>query len=159
MGVELMRESGLPYILVVIGIAVWILFLLNTWGVIKFPFKRAEIETLDVQLTKTLRVLQENAQQANELSTQLQNEVSNRAKALHALEDQLKELRHQKNLLDLPSEQKEALQRLLKKSATTREIFTSSDFWFGQILGNVVVSALFYMLGIRHERKQSHNLP
>ena len=116
--------------------------------------KRTEIESLPVQLTQTLDVLRENSRLATELSTRLHIEVSKRAEAIRALEDQLKDLRQQKTLLDLPPEQKEALQRLIKKSSTTFEILTSSDFWFGQIFGNVIVSALFFWLGVQYQRKQ-----
>jgi hypothetical protein len=109
---------------------------------------------LEEQETKSIQALQDNSQQADALISHLQAELSKRVRVLKDLEFQLEELRQQKTLLDLTSEQKYALQSLLKKSPTARDIYTSSEFWFGTVLGNILTGILFFFIGIVYELRR-----
>jgi hypothetical protein len=70
----------------------------------------------------------------------------------------LGELRHQKTLLDLTPEQRNAIQSLLKKPPTLGEIYTSADFWFGRVLVSVLNSTIFFVLGILYQRRRASRL-
>jgi len=60
------------------------------------------------------------------------------------MEAKLQELRQQRTLLDLSLEQKKALEALVRRDPTVREIFTSLEFWVGRVL----LSAVFFGLGV-----------
>jgi len=106
--------------------------------------KQTAPETLEDQLATTLRALVDNSQQATQLLTRLQNEVSNRSKAVEEIETKLEELRKQRSLLELTDDQKTAIALLVRRQPSLKEVLTSLDFWVGRILP----STIFFILGV-----------
>ena len=139
--------TAIPISMLMVGVA----FTLSTYfNYIKLKTK----DPLEVQLTTTLKALQENSRHAIELSTHLQTEVANRTKALQEMETAVEELRHRRTLLDLTPEQEKALQALTHRSPTAGEIFTSLDFWLGKFLPGI----FFFMLGILYQRLRARRV-
>src|SRR5207247_530058 len=56
----------------------------------------------------------------------------------------LDELQRQRKVLELTEEQKRAIQALIMRQSTPKQIFASFDFW----LGRVLPGAFFFVLGV-----------
>jgi multidrug efflux pump subunit AcrA (membrane-fusion protein) len=99
---------------------------------------------LEAELAATFETLQQDSAKATALLQRLQSELQQRTKAAQQIEAELNELQKQRKLLNLTSEQKEALQSLVRRQLTASEIVTSLDFW----LGRVLPAAVFFLFGI-----------
>jgi hypothetical protein len=108
-----------------------------------FNQKTAEPQ-LEAQVLAAIDALQQDSIQATALLKKLQTQVEQELRTAHDIQQQLKDLQHQKKLLDLNAEEKDALRALLKKQPTVREIFTSIDFW----LGRVAPGAFFFIIAM-----------
>jgi len=98
--------------------------------------------TLQDELDSTLSALKRNSDQAGSLLAALQGEVGKRTATVQRLEDELHALRQQRSLLELTPEQRDAIAAMVRRPATPREIFRSTDFWLGRVLPGFVFFAL-----------------
>lgn len=101
-------------------------------------------EQFEEQLGSVFQTLEKNSQQATLLLTRLQNEVTRRNNAMQEAEAKLQELQQQRTLLELTSEQRQAIEGLVRRPQSARDIFTSLDFW----LGRFALSTGFFVLGL-----------
>lgn len=130
--------------LVVAAVIGFLLSALQAFLVVRIRRKPAEQPPLEKQLAKAIHALEQNSQEASRLLTLLQNEVATRTHALKDIETNLNELQQQRALLELTEEQKKAVESLVRRRPSTKDIFTSKEFW----LGRVLPSAIFFLLGI-----------
>jgi small-conductance mechanosensitive channel len=79
-----------------------------------------------------------------EVMNKVQAQMTERRTALQHAQDELNALHQQRTVLELTDEQKRAIQSLVRRQPSAREILTSTDFWFGRVL----VSAVFLAFGI-----------
>jgi hypothetical protein len=129
------------------AVASFLASVLYTLVAVKLAAKRREAKTeerLEEQLAAVFHGLQENSRQATQLLARLQSEVTARNNTMQEIEMKLQELRQQRTLIELTSEQRQAIEGLVRRQPSPREIFTSLDFW----LGRVAPSAFFFMMGI-----------
>ena len=136
---------GLTYI---VAVAILLSLLIHTiWDILNILFKRKlsrPKNSISQELATTLAALEANSKQATDLLARLQSEISDRTKTVQQMESDLKQLQEKRTLLELTDDQKKAIEALVRRQPTPREIFTSLDFW----LGRVFVSALFFIAGL-----------
>jgi hypothetical protein len=101
-------------------------------------------ERLEEQLAAVFHGLEENSRQATQLLARLQSEVTARNNTMQEIETKLQELRQQRTLLELTSEQRQAIEGIVRRRSSLRDIFTSLDFWVGRF----ALSFSFFMLGL-----------
>jgi ABC-type transporter Mla subunit MlaD len=101
-------------------------------------------ERLEEQLPAVFQALQENSRQAAQLLARLQQEVTDRNQTIQNIETKLHELRQERTMLELTSEQREAIKGLIRRPQSLGEMLTSLDFWVGQ----VAVNTGFFVLGL-----------
>ncbi len=99
---------------------------------------------IQAQVEQSLKQLQQDSSQSLVLLTKVQEEITARRKAMEDAEEQLNALRQQRTALELTDAQKAAIQSLVRRQPTVKEILTSMDFWVGRVL----VSMVFLILGI-----------
>ena len=99
---------------------------------------------LQEEVGEILKALETHSQRATEALGKLQIEVETRTRTVKSIEQQLQQLEQQRSLLELTKEQKAAIEGLLQRPKTTKEILTSTDFWVGRVLP----SAFFFLLGV-----------
>jgi DNA repair exonuclease SbcCD ATPase subunit len=127
-----------------------------------FQRERQETKTearLEEQLPAVFQTLQENSRQATQLLARLQSEVANRNKAMQEIDTKLQELRQQRTLLELTPEQRQAIEGLVRRPVSLRDIFTSLDFWVGRFALSVTLSTVFFLLGQRRGRRRTSDSP
>jgi hypothetical protein len=105
---------------------------------------RRQPPPLEKQVELSLKQLQENSAKSLDLLSRLQAEVVQRQSAMNQAEADLRQLRQERTTLELTDEQKRAVQSLVNRQQSTREMLTSRDFWIGKVL----VSTVFLILGL-----------
>jgi hypothetical protein len=112
-------------------------------------------ERLEEQLASIFHALEENSRQATHLLTRLQSEITTRSKAMQGIETRLQELQQQRALLELTPEQRQAIEGLVRRPSSLRDILTSLDFWVGRF----ALSLGFFVLGLLVSRRGRRRTP
>jgi len=99
-------------------------------------------QALHDDLDATLSALKTHSERATSLLAALQAEVGKRTTTVHALETELEILRQQRSLLELTPDQRQAIEVLVRRPASARQILGSKDFWLGRVLPGTVFFAL-----------------
>jgi TolA-binding protein len=133
------RKGG--WIPLVIGVTLFTIIFNGVWSLIT---RLRSVPPLEKQIEISLKQLQEDSNRSLALITKLQKEISQRKESVQQAEQELNTLRQQKSALELTDEQKRAIQSLIRQQPSTKEYFTSKDFW----LGKVLVSAVFLIIGL-----------
>jgi hypothetical protein len=90
---------------------------------------------LDSRVNATLAAMEESSREATVLLAELQRQTISQA-TVEQLRIRLNELQKQRNLLEVATEQRQAIQPPNDQSVT--DIFSSLNFWLTSVLPNVV---------------------
>jgi hypothetical protein len=107
-------------------------------------FIQPPVPTTDENIEKTIERLQSDSRQAVQLLSVLQNQISQQQAVIQNAQKDLGTIQEQRRVLQLTEDEKRAIQTLIRRQPTPKEIFTSTDFWFGRFM----LSLFFFVLGI-----------
>lgn len=126
------------------GVALMSVAVLVSFSINLLTSRNSQPKPLEVQIDDSLRQLQEDSKRSSKLMEKFQSEIIQRQAAIKETEIDLQHLQEERSALELTAPQKQAIQYLIRRPQTAKEILTSKEFW----LGKVLVSTIFLILGI-----------